>query len=176
MLVIMRSCLQYMSFVYWLYMHIIREYTHADIAAVKQCIEELQEYERLMDPHRIEGVKIAHDYLEHLLKVCEQGVGKIFVVEINNEVVGMISVYIEDDKKHCRTSHRFAYISDLIVMKEHKNDGVVKELIETAETYARTQNVSSIQASILKNHEESLQGYFRNGFQEWEIRVRKIIE
>jgi len=157
-------------------MHIIREYTHADIDAIKQCIEELQEYERLMDPHRIEGVKIAHDYLEHLLKLCEQGVGKIFVVEINNEVVGMISVYIEDDKKHFRKAHRFAYISDLIVMKEHKNDGVVKELLETAEAYARTQKVSTIQASILKKHEEGLQGYLRNGFQEWEIRVRKIIE
>jgi len=157
-------------------MHIIREYTHADIDAIKQCIEELQEYERLMDPHRIEGVKIAHDYLVHLLKLCEQGVGKIFVVEINNEVVGMISVYIEDDKKHFRKAHRFAYISDLIVMKEHKNDGVVKELLETAEAYARTQKVSTIQASILKKHEEGLQGYLRNGFQEWEIRVRKIIE
>jgi len=164
-----------MAFVYWLHMHKIREYTHADIDAIKQCITELQDYERLMDPHRLEGVKIAHDYLEHLLKLCEQSVGKIFVVEINNEVVGMVSIYIEADKKQYRTSHRFAYISDLIVMKEHKNDGVVKELLETAENYARTQKVSSIQASILKNHEESLQGYFRNGFQEWEVRVRKQI-
>jgi len=89
-------------------MHIIREYTHTDIDALKQCIEELQDYERLMDPHRLEGVKIAHDYLVHLLELCKQGVGKIFVVEINNEVVGMVSIYIEADRKQYRTSHRFA--------------------------------------------------------------------
>jgi len=40
----------------------------------------------------------------------------------------------------------------------------------------RTQKVSSIQVSILKNHDESLHGYQRNGFQKWEISVKKIIE
>jgi len=156
-------------------MHIIREYSYDDIDAIKQCIIELQEYERLMDPHRLEGVKIAHDYLEHLLNLCKQGVGKIFVVEINNEVVGMVAVYIEDDKKYFRTSRRFAYISDLIVMKEHKSDGVVKDLLQKAEEYAKSQNVSTIHASILKQHEENLSGYLRNGFQEWTLQVRKII-
>lgn len=155
--------------------HIIREYTNQDVEGIKSCIVELQEFERLMDPHRLEGIKVAHEYLEHLLEICEAGHGKIFVVEIDENIVGMISMYIEEDKKHFRKTHRFAYISDLIVMKEYQDQGITKELLEKATEYATSKNVSTIHASILKGHEESLAGYLRNGFHEFEIRVRKHV-
>lgn len=156
--------------------HIIREYTNQDIEGIKQCLIELQDFERLMDPHRLEGIKVAHEYLEHLLELCEAGRGKIFVVEINGNIVGMISVYIEEDKKHFRKVKRFAYISDLIVMEEYKDQGIIKELLLKAEAYAQSKKVHSIHASILKNHEEAANGYLRNGFKEFEIVVRKPLE
>jgi len=155
--------------------HLIRKYTREDTEGIKKCLIELQDFERLMDPKRLEGVRVAHEYLEHLLSLCENGNGTIFVVEINCEVVGMVSVYIENDLKRFRTNHKFAYISDLIVMKEHKSDGVIEDLFDAAEKYVKSKNVNSIQASVLKNHDESLSGYLRNGFSEWEIRVRKTL-
>lgn len=153
--------------------HTIREYTNQDVEGIKVCIVELQEFERMMDPHRLEGIKVAHEYLEHLLEMCEAGHGKIFVVEIDSNIVGMVSVYIEEDHKHFRKARRFAYISDLIVMKEYQDQGITKELLEKAEEYAKSKNVTTIQSSILKGHEEALAGYLRNGFHEFEIRVRK---
>ncbi len=156
--------------------HTIREYTHNDVEGIKQCLIELQEFERMMDPHRMEGIKIAHEYLEHLLELCKADNGKIFVVEIGGQIVGMISVYIEEDNKHFRKIKRFAYISDLIVMKEYKDQGISKELLEKAEKYATSKHVTSIQASILKGHEEGLSGFLRNGYKEFEIRVRKQLE
>jgi len=155
--------------------HLIRKYTREDTEDIKKCLVELQDFERLMDPKRLEGVRIAHEYLEHLLTLCENGNGTIFVVEINQQVVGMISIYIENDLKRFRTNYKFAYISDLIVMKEHRTDGVTKDLIDAAEEFAKSKNIDSIHASILKNHNESLSGYLRNGFQEWEIKVRKTL-
>jgi len=156
--------------------HLIREYTNKDIEGIKQCIIELQDFERIMDPHRLEGVKVAHEYLEHLLELCEAGRGKIFVVEISENIVGMISVYIEEDKKHFRKIKRFAYISDLIIMKEYKDQGITRELLSQAEAYAKSKQVTSIHASILKNHDQGLNGYLRNGFKEFEIVVRKRLE
>lgn len=155
--------------------HTIREYTNQDVEGIKACIIELQEFERLMDPHRLEGIKVAHEYLEHLLEICEAGHGKIFVVEIDENIVGMVSVYIEEDKKHFRKARRFAYISDLIVMKEYQDKGITKELLEKVEAYALSKEVSTIQASIVKGHEEALSGYLRNGFHEFEIRLRKHV-
>lgn len=156
-------------------LHTVREYTKDDVDAIKTCLVELQDFERLMDPHRLSGIKVAHEYLEHLIKLCEEGVGKIFVVEINENVVGMISVYIEDDKKHFRKKQRFAYIADLIVMKEYKDKGVIKELLDKAERYSLLKKVDTIQTSILKGHEENLNGFLRNGFHEFEIKMRKRI-
>lgn len=155
--------------------HTVRQYTNRDVEGIKQCLIELQEFERMIDPNRLEGIKIAHEYLEHLLELCEAGRGRIFVVEIDGTIVGMISVYIEEDKKYFRKARTFAYISDLIVMQEYKDQGIIKELLEKAEEYARTKGVQSIHASILKNHDESLNGYLRNGFKEFEIIVRKQI-
>ncbi len=156
--------------------HILRQYTNNDVEGIKQCLIELQEFERMMDPQRLEGIKVAHEYLEHLLELCEAGCGKIFVVEIDGNIVGMISVYIEEDKKHFRKIKKFAYISDLIVMQEYKNQGIIKELLEKAEEYAKSKEVASINASILKNHDEGLNGYLRNGFKEFEIVVRKQLK
>lgn len=157
-------------------MHIIREYTKHDIESLKKVIVELQEFERLMDPHRLAGIKVAHAYLEHLLALCERGVGKIYVVEIKDEVIGMISVYIEEDKKHFRKAQKFAYISDLIILPEYKDRGIAKELFEKAEEYAKSKHVSTIQAAVLHEHKEGINEYLRNGFHTFEIVVRKHID
>ena len=55
--------------------HLIRKYTREDTEDIKKCLVELQDFERLMDPKRLEGVRIAHEYLEHLLTLCENGNG-----------------------------------------------------------------------------------------------------
>lgn len=155
--------------------HTIREYNKTDIQALKDCIIDLQEFEKLMDPQRLEGMKIAEEYLHHLLEMCEKNKGKIFVVEVKEEIVGMISIVIEEDAKHVRKIKRFATITDLIVMPEYQGKGISKELIQQAETYAKSQNVSTIQVHQLSKYEKGLKNYLRNGFSEFEIVLRKKI-
>lgn len=155
--------------------HLIRPFNHTDVEDIKACLVELQDFERLMDPHRLAGLQVAHDYLQHLLDLCNNEKGMIFVAEKNHSIVGMISVYIEDDHKHFRKMRTFAHIADLIVMKEHKDEGIIKELLEKAEEYAKSKHISSIQATILHSHSEGLAGYLRNGFHEHEVVVRKRV-
>ena len=154
-------------------MHTIREYTNNDVEDVKKVLTELQEFERMLDPDRLEGLEIAHEYLSHLLKLCEESRGKIFVVEVNNEVVGMISVYIEEDLKHLRKAKKYAYISDLMVLPQYRSEGVTKELLAAAEEYARLKQVNSIQSAILSEHKDAISGYTHNGYSQFEIIVRK---
>lgn len=155
--------------------HNIREYTHNDVDDIKKLLVELQEFERMMDPRRLEGIKIAHEYLEHLLELCEKAEGKIYVVEIYNEVIGMISVYIQEDKKHYRKTHRYAYISDLIVLPEYRDRGITKELLETAEKYAQSEKVDTIQTFVLTDHQEGIAGLQRNGYHQFEIILKKTL-
>ncbi len=157
-------------------MHTIREYTHQDVDDVKKVLSELQEFERMLDPHRLKGLEVAQEYLTHLLTLCEQSRGKIFVVEVNEEVVGMVSVYIEADTKHMRKARTYAYISDLMVLPQYRTEGVTKELLAAAEDYARSKKVYTIQAAVLSEHKEGLSGLSHHGYHQFEIILRKHLE
>lgn len=154
---------------------IVREYTRNDVNGIKQCLIELQEFERMIDPHRLEGMFVAHEYLEHLLRICGYGKGKIFVAEKNGEIIGMISVLIEEDKKHFRKARRFAYISDLIITELYRDKGIGKELINKAEEYAISQRVNTIQVPILARDHTYLNTYLHNGFHGFELILRKHV-
>ncbi len=153
--------------------HIIREYTNEDVESIKKCIIELQEFERLLDPDRLEGMEIAHEYLEQLLHISRQEEGKVFVVEIENEIVGMISILIEDIIKHYRKSRKVAFISDVIILPEFKDKGIMKELLEKAENYAVSIGIHVIQTAMLSKHAEGIDGFQRNGFSNYETILQK---
>jgi GNAT superfamily N-acetyltransferase len=155
--------------------HIIREYTQQDVDAIKKCIVELQNFEQMMDPHRLDGMEVAHDYLQYLLDTCKGEEGKIFVVEINEAIEGMIAIVIEHHPKHMRKVQRHAVITDLIIMPEHRGKGISKELIAKAEEYAKSKNVNVIQTHILAKHTEGMTNFLRNGFSEFEIVLRKRV-
>lgn len=155
--------------------HIIREYTHQDVNDIKECLVMLQDYEKLLDPHRLQGIEIAHEYLEHLLHLCENDKGKIFVVEIKGEVIGMVSVLIVEDKKHLRKTKRFAQISDMIIMPKYRGKGISKELLEKAEVYAKTKKVEYVEVRVLHKNPEESKNYLRNGFHEFEVVLRKHV-
>ena len=51
---------------------LIRSYAPADAEQITTCIEELQDYERALEPDRVEGRTIARRYLEELLTSCQE--------------------------------------------------------------------------------------------------------
>jgi GNAT superfamily N-acetyltransferase len=153
--------------------HIIREYTKEDIQGIKQCLMELQEFEKMLDPNRLAGIEVAHDYLEHLLQLSRQEKGKLFVVEINNEIVGMVSVVIENYKKHMIKTGKVAFISDVIILPEYKDKGIMKDLLGKAEEYARSKGIQYIQTALLNNHSEGIERFTRNGFHSYETILQK---
>lgn len=155
--------------------YLIREYTKDDVAEIKECLIELQDFERIIDPHRLEGIHVAEEYLQNLLRLCGYGKGKIFVAEKHNGIIGMISVLIEEDKKHLRKTHRFAYISDLMILKMYRDKGVAKDLIQKAEEYAKAQHITTMQVPILARDHTYLNTYLHNGFHGYEMTLRKHI-
>ena len=155
--------------------HLIREYTHEDNTAVQQCLVELQNFHRMIDPHRLENATIANEYLKHLLAKCEKNHGKIFVVEINNAVVGMISVVIQPDNASARKIKKHAFISDLIILPEYRNRGISRDLLNKAEEYVKSKKVSVLETTVLIKNDKALRLYLRNGFHESELILRKKV-
>lgn len=154
--------------------HIIREYDPQDIQAVEKCIHELHTFHHLLDPKRIESLEYASEYLKKLLKRCEEKTGKVFVVEIHEEIVGMISVLIEEDASHHHLK-KHAHINDLIILPEHRGNGLSRMLLEKAEEYARSMNVTFIDTAVYLNNGKALKAYTRNGYFEHAIILRKMV-
>ena len=79
-------------------MHRIREYQSRDQECLEDCILELQNFERALEPDRVEGTSIITRNLEDLLAIVRQNRGQIFAAEVREEVVGFISVRLEHEE------------------------------------------------------------------------------
>ncbi len=153
--------------------YIIREYTNHDVESITSCLVELQEFEQLMDPKRLKNLRIAEEYLQHLLELCKQGKGKIFVVEVNHEVIGMISIYIDHHLRGLKYKEKGAVISDLMILPEYRERGIAKELLERVEEYAKSQQVDYLQSHLFIKHLDGIDLFERNGYHRHEISLRK---
>lgn len=157
-------------------MHTIREYTKDDLSALHDVIRELHKFGMYIDQERLEGLEEAEDYLSYLLQKTGETKGKLYVVEMSEQIVGMVAVFIESDqKKHLVDSKKYALITDLFILPEHRNDGVVKQLLQRSEEFARSQEVDRILIRVYAHHEELMNAYHNNSYRDYErILTKKV--
>ncbi|MFW5703969.1 MAG: GNAT family N-acetyltransferase [Patescibacteria group bacterium] len=154
--------------------HTIREYTQEDVTNLEDLLVELQQFEQFIDSDRLEGLEMAKDYLDELLSKTAKQKGKLFVVEIDEGIVGMIVIYIE---KNYRTPlvdiENYVFISDLILLPEFRQEHIAKDLLEKAHEFAKEHGLKTIMARVFMNHKELQPVYHRHGFKDYEVLVKK---
>ena len=74
--------------------YVIREYQPGqDTPNLRECIVELQEFERRIEPALPVGTAMADAYLAYILERCNEYYGKVFVAEVDRRVVGFVCVW-----------------------------------------------------------------------------------
>jgi hypothetical protein len=68
---------------------LIRPYRPEDTSAVRHCVTELQEFERVLDPRLRPGQAIADDLCERMHAWCREAEGQLFIAEQEGTVVGL---------------------------------------------------------------------------------------
>ena len=107
----------------------IRVYQPQDQERLEACILELQNFERTLEPDRVEGARMVARNREELLAIVRQNRGQIFVAEVNAEVVGFVCVRLEhEEDEYLSTLVDYAYISDLVVLPSHRGQRLRDEL------------------------------------------------
>ncbi len=155
-------------------MTLIREYKPEDAAQVERCFIELQEYERSVEPMRAEGKAVAEKYLEYMYKQAAETSGRVFVAEIEGEVVGFVSLWAHVAQNELINSPgTFAYVSDLVVMPEFRGRKLGYKLLQTAEEYAVEQGATSLVIGVLARNRVARQLYERYGFEESQVNLSK---
>src|SRR4029434_6471401 len=72
----------------------LRDYAaDRDSARVRDCLIELQNSERELEPGKPEGSTIAGEYLDRMFARCRKWDGKVFVAEVAGQVVGFVFVW-----------------------------------------------------------------------------------
>lgn len=152
----------------------IRAYEQEDQEQVEHCIVELQNFERSIEPNRVEGTTVARRYLSDLLHACSEKTGQIFVAEVNDEVVGFICIWLEHEPAEYLTSLTdYAYISDLVVLPGYRGLGLGPALIEKAEMFAIQQGATVVQINVLAKNTVAMNVYRKAGFQDYELALLK---
>lgn len=157
-------------------MPLIREYRQEDIPALEECIVELQEFERKIEPNRREGTSVSQKYVEGVVKNCKQQNGNIFVAEEDGKVIGFCSVWVEKKPEELiSTLAEYAYISDCILLPDFRGKGLGKALLSAAEKHAIEAGMKTIIIGVLAKNTGAIEVYKKAGFEDYEMLLRKKV-
>lgn len=155
-------------------MSLIREYQAEDARQLEECIVELQDFERRIDARLADGRTIAGHYLQYILSRCDETDGKIFVAEVDGRMAGFVSVWAKVKTRQIEESeYEYAYISDLVVLPEHRGQSIGRALLRRAEDYAVQQGATLLRIAVLAKNEAARNLYARFGFEERLVELSK---
>ncbi|HWT01714.1 MAG TPA: GNAT family N-acetyltransferase [Pyrinomonadaceae bacterium] len=154
----------------------IREYETGDAAELRECYVELQDDERLLDPHLRDGQSSAEEYLGYMFRRCSETEGKVFVAEAGGSVVGFVSIWakilsraIEEEE------YEYAYVSDLVVLRAHRGRGLGRALLGKAEEYAAQRGAKLVRINVHARNGAARGLYESFGFRERVIELSKSL-
>jgi GNAT superfamily N-acetyltransferase len=155
----------------------IRAYQAEDQECLEACILELQNFERTLEPDRVEGAQMVVRNREELLAMVRQNRGQLFVAEVNAEVVGFVGVRLEHEAdEYLSTLVDYAYISDLVVLPSHRGQGYGAALLQHAEEWARQQGMTMLKIHVLAKNQQATSVYLQAGFRPYELALLKQVE
>jgi GNAT superfamily N-acetyltransferase len=153
----------------------IRSYAgKIDADALRECVIELQEFERNMDPRMPAGEDIADEYIVEMLNRCESCAGDVLVAEINGELAGYVTIlnHVQSDDLD-DGDMEFGLVADLLVRRSYRGTGLGGELMRAAEDFARNGGVTWLRVSVMAANRGARQLYDSLGFSEIYVELEK---
>jgi ribosomal protein S18 acetylase RimI-like enzyme len=144
---------------------VIRQHTTDDLAAIRECVIALQDFERRIDDRLRPGESMATDYLNEMLERCREHSGTILVAEHEGTVAGFATILTRvpfeslDDPPG-----EYAIVTDLAVLEGFRRRGLGAALLSEAERYAREAGASELRIAVLSANRDAAQLYRRLGF------------
>jgi ribosomal protein S18 acetylase RimI-like enzyme len=151
----------------------IRPYSSEDAPSVKKCIFQLKQIEGDYDPDFFTDTTAVNKlFLKILEKIGEKGA--VFVAETNDEVVGFISLQVENknDPLICKKVD-CVYISDIAVLENYRGVGIGMKLLQAGEKYAQVKKIKYLKLNVCAKNQKAMDLYQRFGFHDYEAILLK---
>jgi ribosomal protein S18 acetylase RimI-like enzyme len=144
---------------------VIREYREDDLAAVRDCIGELQEFERRIDDRLRPGASMAADYAGQMIGRCRDCAGTILVAECDATVVGFATILTHVPFEALdEPPGEYAIVTDLVVRDGFRRRGLGTALLTEAERYTRAAGASELRIAVLSANHAATKLYRQMGF------------
>jgi len=131
----------------------IRQYRHTDIDQCRNLWIELTEYHRtIYDDPSIGGNEPGLYFDSHLARIGHES---IWVVEYNNEVIGLAGLIVKDNEGE---------IDPLIVSAKHRGKGIGKDLVAFMIEEARKINLHYLNVKPVARNVDAINFYYNVGF------------
>ncbi len=148
----------------------IVEYTNQDAEQVKDLLVELQEYIVSLDEdgYNIITPEYREKFFDFTINNVNKYEGKIFLAKDTSKVVGLVVILINNDAE---TTYDFkapkrGRISDLVIAKEYRHQGIGEMLLNYAEDYLASIGCSDVLLECFGYNSKAKEFYRHLGYKQ----------
>ncbi len=145
-----------------------------DQVGLRGCIVELQDDLRQIDPRMPTGEEIVDEYFEHIYQKCIECDGDILVADTGSEIAGyalVLAKVVSDEIDDGRLE--YGLIADLVVIRRFRGHGIGGELLEAAESHAKSHAVKWLRIGVLADNDLAWELYQSRGFRNFYVELEK---
>ena len=146
----------------------VREYDQgSDFEQLCECVIELQNFERQIDPRLPSGEDIVDEYVTQMQFRCRSCDGRILVADIDGDIAGYVTLLnrLQSDELH-EGDTEYGLIADLVIKEKHRGAGLGRKLMEAAEAAAKAYGVRWLRVSVMSANDSARRLYSTSGFSE----------
>lgn len=153
----------------------IRKFNHTtDKESLRDCVIELQDFERAIDDRIPPGAEIADDYILQMFDRCKHFGGQILVADADGDIGGYVTVLTKmKGEEIAEGGYEYGLIADIVVLERYRQRGFGRQLLEAAEAFAKKQAVKWLRIDSLASNVAAGKLYESSGFSSFCIEFEK---
>ena len=141
---------------------------------LRDCIIDLQDYERSIDPRMPSGSDIVDEYVPQMLLRCKSALGQIFVAEVDGNVAGYVTILTKVSSGELEDGNiEYGLVDDLVVLQKYRGEGLGRDLLVKAEEYAKDHDVRWLRIAVLAANRSAKELYSTMGFSDLFVEMEK---
>ena len=155
-------------------MNIRQAKLNSDLDQIRECLIELQNFEKHIDPRLPSGEEIADAYIAEMLRKVDSTGGRILVAESGNMLAGYATVLSKVTSTDLDDGDLvYSLIDDLFVRDQFRGTGIGTKLVRAAEHFAASAGARWLRLSVLANNITARRLYEELGFSELYVDFEK---
>ena len=141
----------------------IRQAEEVDLPEIMELYALLFAYSATLQPDYFQAAGQQYDFLQRCLQDTQMS---LLLAVQEREIAGMALVQIQQTPPYtCLVPHRFAYLMDLIVRPEQRNQGVATALLDAVKQWGAANKLDYVELQVLAGNDKAERLYLKQGFQ-----------